>query len=116
MKSSVNGSLFGAATMANCLAVARIGTTKGVFRTSRYSRTSPYASNFNVMRNRSSAAEFTHKRNLDGSFDSICNGCFERIAAHSPDSDLPRLEEFHVCGGFRLGNILRPAVVEKRVE
>jgi hypothetical protein len=64
---------------------------------------------------KSSLKIFTHKRNLDDSFDSICNLCFERVAANSRDTDLTRLEGGHVCAGFDLGHILRPAFVERRL-
>lgn len=69
-----------------------------------------------TMKNRSSVPEFTHKRNADGSLDSICNNCFTRVAVKSQHSELRHLEAVHSCAGFDLGHILRPAVTEKRVQ
>jgi hypothetical protein len=40
---------------------------------------------------------FAHRRNDDGSFDSICPRCFRTIAQSARESDLQIAEDGHVC-------------------
>jgi len=42
--------------------------------------------------------EFAHRRNADGSFDSICCRCFATVSRQSCPSNLAQLEREHVCG------------------
>jgi hypothetical protein len=40
---------------------------------------------------------FPHRRNRDGSFDSICLNCFVTVASRGVESELSELEEKHFC-------------------
>jgi len=40
---------------------------------------------------------FAHRRNDDGSFDSICPRCFRTIAQSASEPDLQNAEDSHVC-------------------
>jgi hypothetical protein len=40
---------------------------------------------------------FPHRRNADGSFDSICLKCLLTIATARTEADLKRHEENHIC-------------------
>jgi len=40
---------------------------------------------------------FPHRRNQDGTFDSICPKCFHTVSTQSDESLLIRLEREHVC-------------------
>jgi hypothetical protein len=48
-------------------------------------------------------ASFAHRRNDDGTVDSICPNCFQTIAKSPSEPDLQNAEDGHVCN---------PAVVE----
>jgi hypothetical protein len=45
-----------------------------------------------------SAANYPHKRNKDGSFNSICPVCFRTIASKMTEDELAQEEKKHVCG------------------
>jgi len=40
---------------------------------------------------------FAHRRNDDGSFDSICWTCFAAAVRSKPESELPHYEKTHDC-------------------
>jgi hypothetical protein len=40
---------------------------------------------------------FPHRRNEDGSFDSICPGCYQTVATEANEAELSRFEREHVC-------------------
>jgi hypothetical protein len=40
---------------------------------------------------------FPHRRNKDGSFDSICLKCFATVASHMTQEELRELDKNHVC-------------------
>ena len=40
---------------------------------------------------------FPHRRNRDGSFDSICLDCLLTIASHKTEDELVVAEKTHVC-------------------
>jgi len=40
---------------------------------------------------------FPHRRNPDGSFDSICPKCFRTVATRRNEADLAQDERDHVC-------------------
>ena len=40
---------------------------------------------------------YTHRRNDDGSYDSICRACFESVARSLPESKVARYEKAHEC-------------------
>jgi len=40
---------------------------------------------------------FPHRRNPDGSFDSICRKCFRTVATRRNEADLAQAEREHVC-------------------
>jgi hypothetical protein len=48
---------------------------------------------------------FTHRRNADGSFDSICSRCLEIAASAQKEQELGSLEWMHVCDPIRLYQI-----------
>jgi hypothetical protein len=43
------------------------------------------------------SSSYPHRRNKDGSFDSICTACFATIAQASAEADLAECEKVHVC-------------------
>jgi len=43
------------------------------------------------------AAYFPHRRNRDGSFDSICLKCFATVASHKTEKELEAEDKGHVC-------------------
>jgi hypothetical protein len=43
------------------------------------------------------ASFFPHRRNRDGSFDSICLKCFATIASHMTQEELDELDKNHTC-------------------
>jgi hypothetical protein len=43
------------------------------------------------------SAHFPHRRNSDGTVDSICPRCFVTIGTSTCESDLPAIEAAHVC-------------------
>jgi hypothetical protein len=49
---------------------------------------------------------FPHRRNRDGSFDSICLKCLLTIANARTDADLAKYEKYHVCN---------PSIISQRV-
>ena len=55
---------------------------------------------------------YPHRRNRDGSFDSICLICLATVAAGKSELDLVELEKVHVCNlaflADRRGFIYRP--------
>jgi hypothetical protein len=40
---------------------------------------------------------YPHRRNQDGSFDSICTTCFATIAQSSVEANLAECEKAHLC-------------------
>ena len=48
---------------------------------------------------------FAHRHNPDGSFDSICSGCFATLATTAEESNLREAEESHDCPGFSLNRL-----------
>jgi hypothetical protein len=57
---------------------------------------------------------FPHRRNQDGSFDSICLECFATVATESIEADLQAAESAHDCKGFNLSNIMHSADHQRR--
>jgi hypothetical protein len=51
---------------------------------------------------------FPHRRNPDGTINSICSGCFATVATKAAESDLREVEESHVCRGLNHTRILHP--------
>jgi hypothetical protein len=45
---------------------------------------------------------FPHRRNKDGSFDSICLKCFATIASHMTQDELKEFDQTHVCANSLL--------------
>jgi hypothetical protein len=45
-------------------------------------------------------SHYTHRPNSDGSFDSICHGCFATVASVINESELAQHEHTHVCNPF----------------
>jgi hypothetical protein len=43
------------------------------------------------------ASFFPHRRNKDGSFDSICLKCFATIASHMTQEELDECDKNHTC-------------------
>jgi hypothetical protein len=52
---------------------------------------------------------FPHRENPDGTYDSICGRCFKTVAIGVKQADLKQAEEDHICNGFELARVLRPA-------
>jgi hypothetical protein len=48
---------------------------------------------------------FPHRLNPDGTFDSICPGCFQTIATQKEESQLAAAEEAHRCPGLDLDRL-----------
>jgi hypothetical protein len=40
---------------------------------------------------------FPHRRNKDGSFDSICLECFATVASHLSEEELKEADKNHAC-------------------
>jgi hypothetical protein len=40
---------------------------------------------------------FPHRRNKDGTFDSICLKCFATVASHMTEEELKEQDKVHVC-------------------
>jgi len=58
---------------------------------------------------KSPRAVFAHRQKSDGTYDSICGGCFAEVALGKKETDLEPLEAAHICRGFNLGRLLHPA-------
>jgi len=43
---------------------------------------------------------FPHRRNWDGTFDSICPSCFATIATTETEAELAMAEDKHVCDRY----------------
>jgi hypothetical protein len=43
---------------------------------------------------------FAHRRNADGSYDSICTKCYATIASAAREEALSSIESAHVCDPF----------------
>ena len=54
------------------------------------------------------SAHFPHRRNPNGTFDSICIGCFQTIATKTEEFQLAQQELVHICDESSLGKILHP--------
>ena len=50
----------------------------------------------------STKAKFVHRRNADGTYDSICTACIMTAASVEAESQLPQLELGHVCNPVNL--------------
>jgi len=48
---------------------------------------------------------YYHRRNRDGTHDSLCTGCYMTIATVSEESHLRKIEDAHVCDPVRLFHI-----------
>jgi hypothetical protein len=46
--------------------------------------------------------QFLHRKNADGTFDSICSRCFVTVATRFRETDLSRPERDHVCDSWTL--------------
>jgi hypothetical protein len=42
-------------------------------------------------------AQFPHRRDRDGLYDSICPTCFATVARSKPEAEMAELERAHVC-------------------
>jgi hypothetical protein len=51
---------------------------------------------------------FPHKRDLDGTYKSICPVCFKTVGSHTNEDELAAMETAHVCLGLDLSELLRP--------
>jgi hypothetical protein len=51
---------------------------------------------------------FPHKRNVDGTIESICGECFSTVASAGAERELQVAENAHVCIGLKLSKVLRP--------
>jgi hypothetical protein len=51
---------------------------------------------------------FPHRKNFNGSFDSICRKCLVTIATSLNETDLLEAEAAHVCSGLDLKRLLYP--------
>jgi hypothetical protein len=45
---------------------------------------------------------FPHRRNKDGSFDSICLKCFATVASHMTEEQLQEQDKKHICSSSLL--------------
>jgi hypothetical protein len=45
---------------------------------------------------------FPHRRNRDGTFDSICGQCFQTVATKATEAELHVAEKDHECKGLEL--------------
>jgi hypothetical protein len=52
--------------------------------------------------------DFPHRRNPDGTFDSICKLCFATIATRDTEAELAEAERAHNCQRFDLGKTMHP--------
>ena len=52
------------------------------------------------MTSANSSARFAHRRNPDGTFDSICRMCFKTVATEWNEAELERHERLHECPGI----------------
>jgi hypothetical protein len=48
---------------------------------------------------------FPHRRNRDGSFDSICLNCLVTIANARNEPDLAKFDKYHVCNPSTLSQV-----------
>lgn len=51
---------------------------------------------------------FPHRRNVDGTIDSICGECFSTVASAGAEVDLQVAENAHICKGLKFSKVLRP--------
>jgi len=59
--------------------------------------------------------KFSHRRNTDGTVDSVCHKCFATIAKERNESDLELKESAHHCNPWLVEWYHRPAhKIEKR--
>jgi hypothetical protein len=57
---------------------------------------------------------YAHRRNEDGSHDSICRACFAAVVRHKPESELAEYEKAHECDSSFLaerGQLTDPATL-----
>jgi hypothetical protein len=50
---------------------------------------------------------FPHRKNPDGSWDSICGRCFLTIATKPDETDLKAAEDAHDCDALALSYVLK---------
>jgi hypothetical protein len=53
----------------------------------------------------SSPVKFAHRRNADGSIDSICLKCYRTVASRRAEEELDAPQAAHVCSGFDLAHL-----------
>lgn len=51
---------------------------------------------------------FPHKRDLDGTYKSICPVCYKTVGSHTNEDELAAMETLHKCLGLNLSELLRP--------
>jgi hypothetical protein len=56
---------------------------------------------------------FPHRRNRNGTYDSICPRCFHTIATRKTETDLSKDEHRHICDDW---NLDRDRLAAKRSE
>jgi hypothetical protein len=47
---------------------------------------------------------YPHRRNSDGTFDSICTKCFLTVAHRRAEAELAAIEEAHICNSAFLAD------------
>jgi hypothetical protein len=52
----------------------------------------------------SAETEYPHRRNRDGTWDSICTKCFLTVARCKTESDLAEFEKAHICNSAFLAD------------
>jgi predicted Fe-S protein YdhL (DUF1289 family) len=60
--------------------------------------------------------EHVHRRNDDGSWDSICIGCFRTIARAEAEAELTERERKHVCRPMRISQRRPPSAFYRRCD
>ena len=64
-----------------------------------------------------SPGQFPHRKNPDGSCDSICTKCFCTVGTGKTEAELRTLEEAHVCDEaiLREREVFHEALVTRRI-
>jgi hypothetical protein len=63
---------------------------------------------------RAARTTFPHRRNPDGTFDSICIQCFVTVGTAATEAELKETEITHDCKGFQLGELMYGTERERR--
>ena len=58
------------------------------------------------------ATFFPHRLRLDGTYDSICTGCFRTIGTSEIEAELLEAEKSHICNGLNLESMFHPPNVK----